>query len=112
MKSAEQLATACLETHSPRLMAAIAIKEGATITSRKGGYKKQYQGAWQVNPKIHGYVSHDATMQALQAECILEDLVKENKGNIKKALNQYGGDITKRKYADNIIKELQNIPKL
>lgn len=109
-KTPEMLATACLETKSPRLMAAITVKEGMAVTSRSGGYKKRHHGAWQVNPAEWGRVSHDPILQARQAEAILEELLGKRQ-NIKTALNLYGGDKTKLKYANDVLKELKEVPK-
>lgn len=108
-KTPEMLATACLETRSPRLMAAIAKKEGMVVSSKAGGYKKRHHGAWQVNPKDWGPVPEDPILQARQAEAILEELVNEKK-DIRVALNYYGGDKTKKKYAYDVLRELREVP--
>lgn len=106
------MAHAVLTTKSPRLMSAIAkVESNGNPSLRRTGYKHKHSGAFQVNPKHWGEVSHDAIEQALQAENILEVLVKEHNGNIKKALNAYGGDRTRRTYAKNILAELENVPR-
>lgn len=94
-----------------RLLAAVAVKEtGGNPHVRRGGLNGRHAGAFQVNPKYHGRVSYDPVEQALQAERILEDLVAA-KGDITAALNSYGGDKTRRVYAQNILAELAEVPK-
>ena len=105
----ERMATAVLETKKPRLLAAIAAVESQgkeSAKNRKSGAK----GAFQVKSKFHGRVSKDAVEQALQADRILDDLYDEKDGNLRKALNAYGGD-TRGKYAKQVLAELQNVPR-
>jgi hypothetical protein len=110
-KTPEEMANAVLQTRSPRLMAAMAVREsGGNHNIRKTGWKRQHNGAFQVNPKHWGKVSDDPIAQALQAEAILTELTQET-GGIRKALNAYGGDRTKRVYAANILRELQEVPR-
>ncbi|MBV5327120.1 MAG: hypothetical protein JZU65_05695 [Chlorobium sp.] len=110
-RSPEEMADAVLKTKNPRLLAAIAVVESdGNSHIRNRGYKKQHDGAFQVNPAHWGKVPHDAEGQALQAEDILEELVGTKK-NIRVALNHYGGD-TRGNYAKAILKELQEVPKL
>ena len=110
-KTPEEMAYAVLKTRSPRLLAAMATVESkGTPSIRRTGYRKSHDGAFQVNPKHWGEVSTDPIKQALQAEAILEELVKET-GNIKSALNQYGGDKTRKVYARNILTELVEVPR-
>jgi hypothetical protein len=110
-RSPEEMANAVYTTNSPRLLAAIAVREtGANHTVKRTGYKKRHYGAFQVNPKDWGKVSNDPIQQALQAEAILKELTQET-GDIKKALNAYGGDKTRKVYAANILKELQEVPR-
>jgi hypothetical protein len=105
------MAQAVLKTKKPKLLAAVAVKgeRNTPYTVRKGGYKKRHAGAWQQNEKYWGLVPHDPLNQALKAERDLEGLIAE-KGNIVTALNQWGGDKTKKVYAKNILAELENIP--
>lgn len=106
----EQMAEAVMATRDPRLMAAIAKHEsGGNPHVRRAGYRRQHDGAFQVNPRYHGRVSRDAVEQALQAEAILVELAVQT-GDIRKALNQYGGDSTRKKYARNILAELERVP--
>lgn len=114
-RTPELMATAVLETKRPKLMAAIAVKESRGNLRALGDGKKS-KGAFQVQAKhwknlLHEKkVSRDAITQALDSERILEALLEENNGNIKKALNAYNGDRTKKVYAKNILAELANIP--
>lgn len=111
-KHPELMAEAVLVTEKPKLMAAIAVKgeRNTPYTVRRGGYKKRHAGAFQVNEKIHGFAGVTPLQQALKAESILDKLIIENKNDIKKALNAYGGDVSKRKYASVVLNELVNIP--
>ena len=105
------MADAVLQTRNPRLLAAIAIKESTgNYRIRNTGYKKRHSGAFQVANKYHGKVPFDAAGQALQAEAILKELVQE-KGSIVKGLNSYGGDVSRKMYAKNILAELSKVPK-
>jgi hypothetical protein len=107
-RNPEEMAYAVLNTSSPRLLAAIAVKESnANSSVRRSGYKNRHDGAFQVNGKHWGKVSTHAVEQALQAENILKDLTTEMP--IKKALSQYGGDSTE-KYQRKILAELPRVP--
>jgi len=107
-KSPEQMAEACLATKKPRLMAAIAkVETGGNSHVRNTGYKKQHHGAFQVNPRYWGNVPRNATLQALQAEAILQELTETMP--IKKALSYYGGDNTNG-YQRRILAELVRVP--
>lgn len=109
------MATAVMETKRPTLMAAIAVKESGGNLKALGDHKKS-KGAFQVQPKhwkalLHEKrVSKDAITQALDSERILDALLAENNGNMRKALNAYNGDTIKKKYANKILAELQNCP--
>ena len=112
-KTPEQMAEAVLQTKSPRLMAAIAVKgeKNTPYTVRRGGYRGRHAGAWQVNEKLHkkayGPVPSDPAGQALQAERVLTDLTQEMP--IRQALNHYGGDSTD-KYSRRVLAELVRVP--
>ena len=109
-KTPEEMANAVLKPRSPRLMAAIAVKEtGGNPSTRATGYKRRHHGAFQVNPAVWSPVPKDAIGQALQSEAILSELVAE-KGDITKALNAYGGS-TKGTYARMILAELVEVPR-
>ena len=109
------MAKAVLATSQPRLMASIAVREsnGNPKAIGDGGASK---GAFQVKKKHWKHllyekkVSNDAVTQALDSERILEALVAENNGNLKKALNDYGGDRSRKVYAKNILDEIANVP--
>ena len=102
------MASAVLGTKRPRLMASIAIREsnGNPKAVGDGGKSK---GAFQVQ-KHWGKVSHDPVEQAKQSERILEELLADNNGNLKKALSAYNGEKTKKVYADKILASLTEIP--
>ena len=106
-----RMATAVLETSRPRLMAKIAVTEtNANPNLRKYGYKKRHSGAFGVAERDWGEVSDNPVDQALQSERALKEFERIHSGNIEKALNNYGGDKTKRTYAQNILKDLEEIP--
>jgi|GEM_PF-4134886 len=107
----EKMAAAVLATKKPRLMAAIAkVESNGNPDVKATGYKKRHDGAFQVNRNIWGAVSQDAVEQAIQAEMVLDEHRKDSK-NLKAALNAYGGDKTKKRYAYNILKELEDVPR-
>lgn len=111
-KSPEEMAVAVLNTKSPRLMARIAVVEtNANPDLRKYGYRKAHDGAFGVNRYDWGKVSHRAIDQALQAEDALDTFVKDHKGNIIRALNNYGGDKSKKTYANLVLAKLHEVPK-
>jgi hypothetical protein len=105
----QRMATAVLGTKRPRLMAAIAVRESGANPKAVGDGGKS-RGSFQVQARHWGRVSKDPVEQALQSERILEELLADNKGNLKKALNAYNGDTRRKVYAQNILNELQNIP--
>ena len=108
-KTPEEMADAVLRTKNPRLLAAVArIETNGNPAKRGAGYLKKHDGAFQVNSKHWGKVSHDPIEQALQAEAILTELTHE-KGLVA-GLNAYGGD-TRGKYAKMILAELVSVPK-
>lgn len=110
-KSPEKMAEAVLATRSPRLMAAIAVRESnGNPNARHGGYRNRHDGAWQVNRSIHGRVPLNVTEQALQAELVLEEHVKAANGDIIEGLNAYGGDKSRKTYAWNVLSELRVVP--
>lgn len=110
-KKPVEMAQAVLKTKKPRLMAAIAVVEtNGNPEVRRSGYKKRHHGAFQVNPKYWGPVSHDALSQALQAEDALDTFKKTSKGKLTVALNYYGGDSTDA-YSKRILAELSEVPK-
>jgi len=104
----ERMATAVLETDKPRLLSAIAkVESGGKETAYNK--KSRAKGAFQVKERHWGKVRPSAVEQALQADRILNDLYDEKDGNLRKALNAYGGD-TKGRYAKMVLAELQQVP--
>lgn len=107
-KSPEKMAEAVMSTKSPSLLAAIArVESDGNADIRKTGYKKQHDGAWQVNRYLHGKVPSDPVKQALQAEAILKELTETLP--LKKALSVYGGD-SSNQYQKTILAELERTP--
>jgi len=54
-------------------------------------------------------VSTDPAEQALQAELVITSLAQEHRGDMRKALNAYGGDSSGR-YARVVLAELARVP--
>ena len=110
-KTPEQMAEAVLATRNPRLLAAIHVagEKCTPHTVRHGGYRHRYAGAWQVDARHWGPVSRDVTEQALQAELVITSLAQEHRGDIRRALNAYGGDSSGR-YARVVLAELERTP--
>ena len=107
----ERMADGVLRTTKPRLMAALAaVESGGNPNIRGTGFRKIHDGAFQINRRVHGKVSKDAVEQALAAEKILDELIEE-KGSVRKGLLAYGGDKTKKVYANLILKELESVPR-
>jgi len=107
--SPQDMAVAVLSTKSPKLLAAMAkIETGGDYTKRNTGYKKRHHGAWQVNPTYWGAVSNKPVHQAIQAEKVLVALLTESNGEIRTALNKYGGDSTDA-YSNKILAELESM---
>lgn len=104
-----RMATAVLETSRPRLMASIAVRESRGNPKAVGDGGKSH-GSFQVQKRHWGKVSNDPVEQALQSERILDELIAENNGNLRKALRAYNGEQKKNVYAQNILKELEFIP--
>lgn len=93
-----------------KLLAAVAVVESnATPTVKNGGYRRQHQGAYQVNPRYHGKVHpSDALAQTLQAQAILEELQAEHG---KGFISAYGGDSSETdKYQRLVLAELERTP--
>jgi hypothetical protein len=110
-----RMATAVLETKRPKLMAKMAIRESGADPKAVGDGGKS-KTAFQMQERhwsklMHeGKASKDPVVQALDSERILEALLAENNGNLRKALNAYNGDITRKVYAKNILSDLEKIP--
>lgn len=111
----EEMAEAVInpQVKSGRLMAAIAVKgeKNTPYTIRRGGFRGQHAGAYQMNERLHkkkyGPVPHDPLGQTLQAEKYLSDLTQEYP--IKKALSIYGGDSSDN-YQRRVLAELVRVP--
>jgi len=101
------MANAVMQTKRPALMAAIAVKEsnGKPWAVGDGGRSK---GAFQVQEQHWGDVPFDPVGQALQAERILEDIMRDDrKGKLRQVLARYNGGGKPPKvsyrYADAVI---------
>ena len=107
-KSPEEMAVAVVKTKRPALMAAIAVKESNGNPDAIGDNGDSH-GAFQVQPKHWGQVPTTATEQALQAERILDELMRDDRrGSLRRALAQYNGGTRPPKisyrYAEHVIK--------
>jgi hypothetical protein len=111
-KTPEELANAVIRTRNTRLLSAVAIVESngnKDAVNIKHGRKNKSVGAYQVRPRHWKTVPPDAYGQSLQTESILESLVEEQNGDIRKALSAYGGSTTD-KYANKVLAELREVP--
>ena len=101
-----EMAIAVCKTDRPALMAAIAIKE-SNGRPKAIGDSGSSKGAFQVQEKHWGFVSDNASEQALQAEKILEELAASSRGRLRSGLARYnGGDRPPKvsyRYADHVI---------
>ena len=103
----EAMAHAVLQTKRPALMAAIAVKE-SNATPWAVGDSGRSKGAFQVQEQHWGDVPFDPVGQALQAERILEDIMRDDrKGKLRQVLARYNGGGKPPKvsyrYADAVI---------
>lgn len=105
-----RMSTAVMETSSPRLYAVLSKRESNADPTAVGDHG-QSRGATQVKAKhwahlLHeGKVSKDPVIQLQDTERILEALKREHKGNLRKALNAYGG-CTTGTYASKVMAEV------
>jgi hypothetical protein len=81
-------------------MAQAMVESGANPYA-KGKHKEK--GAWQIREKYWGKVPKDMVHQARQAEGVLDVLIKENHGDIYKAVRRYNGySRATKKYANAV----------
>lgn len=107
-KVPEEMAVAVVKTKRPALMAAIAVKESNGNPDAIGDNGDSH-GAFQVQPKHWGQVPTTATEQALQAERILDELMRDDRrGSLRSSLARYNGGTKPPKisyrYAEHVIK--------
>lgn len=109
-----EMAIAVCKTQRPALMAAIAVRESGGDPSAIGD-NGESKGAFQVQEKHWGFVPSTASEQALQAERILEELLRDSnpRGNLRQALARYNGGTrpptVSYRYADRVIKTKKEI---
>jgi ribosomal protein L34E len=84
--------TAVKKKNQKHLAKIAVIETNGNPKLRKYGYRKAHDGAFGVNRRDWGTVSHNAIAQALQAEFALEEFVKMTKGDLQKAKRLYGGE--------------------
>lgn len=101
------MASAVLQTNNPNLLAAVAVKESNGTPWAVGDSGKSH-GAFQVQKKHWGRVPPDAAGQALQAEKILEELVRDSRGRLRQGLARYNGGYNppsaSHRYAVSVLK--------
>lgn len=102
-----ELARVVVKMKRPRLAAAQAIIESdGTVTARGAAGEI---GIWQVIERDWGPTpKNDIKGQADQYESIMESLIKESDGNLRKALGKYNGDRSGR-YARKVLAKAQQI---
>ena len=105
-----EVAKAVQQSKRKRLTAAICMVESG---GKKTAYNRRTKvdGMYQVNPAFWGKVNtKSALAMTAQHDAIMDELLAASNGNLKVALNRYGGDSTKKVYAQNIMKELERTP--
>lgn len=102
-----ELAKVVARMKRPRLAAAQAIVESdGTVTARGAAGEI---GIWQVIERDWGPTpKNDIKGQADQYESIMESLIKESDGNLRKALGKYNGDRS-GKYARKVLSKVEKI---
>lgn len=88
------MAKASMATKRPHLVAAQAIVESNGNTKARG--KAGERGAWQVIERYHGHAGNTALQQALKHERIMDDLLRETNGDVKKSVRMYNGSLTNK----------------
>ncbi|NTV50958.1 MAG: lytic transglycosylase domain-containing protein [Geobacteraceae bacterium] len=108
--AAVEMARATAQAKRPRLMAAIAAVE--SNGSPKAIGKAGERGAWQVMPFFHGDVPADPAGQMMQSEQLLDELLDQHGGNIKRAVKAYNGDGVKADaYSRRVLAMLAEVPR-
>lgn len=105
-----EVAQAVQHSKRKRLTAAICKVESG---GKKTAYNRRTKvnGLYQVDKRYWGKVdTNSALAMTAQHDVIMDELLTASNGNLKKALNAYGGDTIKRTYAENILKELNKVP--
>lgn len=108
--NALEVAKAVQHSKRKRMTAAICMIESG---GKKTAYNRRShaKGAFQVMEKHWGKVNtKSALAMTAQHDAIMDELLIASNGNVKKALNYYGGDKTKKVYAENIFEEIANVP--
>jgi len=105
-----EVAKAVQQSKRKRLTAAICMVESG---GKKTAYNRRTKvdGLYQVDPTFWGKVNtKSALAMTAQHDAIMDELLVASNGNLKVALNKYGGDSTKKVYAQNILKEMERTP--
>ena len=109
----EVMAHSVMQTKRPALMAAMAVKE-SNATPWAVGDSGRSKGAFQVQGRYWGVVPSNPVEQALQAERILEDLMRDDRrGSLRSSLARYNGGTKPPKisyrYADAVIRSMKGV---
>lgn len=106
-----EMAKAVAKRKRPRLLAAVAAVESNGTPWAKG--KDGEVTAWQIIESEWGYAGKTTEDHAKKAEEILERLLTESHGNIRKALESYNGGTNpgfkSKRYAQRVINQIGKV---
>lgn len=106
-----EMARAVVKRKRPRLLAAVAAVESNGTPWAKGNAGEVT--AWQIIEREWGYAGKTTEEHAQKAEEILEHLLKESNGNIRKALELYNGGAKpgpkSRRYAQRVLNQIGKV---
>ena len=106
-----EMAKAVAKRKRPRLLAAVAAEESNANPAAVG--KAGEVTAWQIIEREWGYAGKTTEEHAKKAEEILEHLLTESHGNIRKALESYNGGtnpgLKSKRYAQRVINQIGKV---
>lgn len=101
-----EMSKAVAKRKRPRLLAAVAAVESNGNPAAVG--KVGEVTAWQIREIIWGDAGTTTEAHSKKAEDILEALIAENHGNLRRALSAYNGDQSGR-YAAKVMKKVSEV---
>lgn len=101
-----KLAQAIAKSKRPRLATAVTITESNGRNVR--GKSCNEKGYFQIREELHGEFNDDLHSQVQKFEEVMEKMIAESDGNLRKALCRYNGD-TSGKYAAKVMARVQEV---
>lgn len=101
-----ELAQTVAKMKRPRLAAAQAVVESNGNKTAIG--KLNEKGVWQIRQELHGEFSSDLGSQSRKFEEVMEQMIRESDGKLKKALSLYNGDRS-GKYAALVLRKVAEV---